>query len=75
MSELDLAMIWLKNYLCGIKQQSLTHKMMIDFYFWCLTTLSAISWRPVLVVEEDGMYMGQISNKKPSGEPTNYLGI
>jgi hypothetical protein len=29
-------MIWLKNYLCGIKQQSLAQKMMIDFYFWCL---------------------------------------
>jgi hypothetical protein len=40
--QLDLAMIWLKNYLCGIKQQSLTHKMMFDFYFWCLMPLSAI---------------------------------
>jgi hypothetical protein len=23
--------------------------------FWCLTPLSAISWRPVLVVEEAGV--------------------
>ena len=23
-----------------------------EFEFWCLTPLSAISWRPVLVVEE-----------------------
>jgi hypothetical protein len=23
-----------------------------EFEFWCLTPLSAISWRPILVVEE-----------------------
>jgi hypothetical protein len=50
--QLDLAMIWLKNYLCGIKQQSLAHKMMIDFYFWCLAPLSAISWRPATCGED-----------------------
>jgi hypothetical protein len=26
-----------------------------EFEFWCLTPLSAISWRPVLVVEEAGV--------------------
>ena len=26
-----------------------------EFEFWCLTPLSAISWRPVLVVEEAGL--------------------
>jgi len=27
-----------------------------EFEFWCLTLLSAISWRPVLVVEEAGVH-------------------
>ena len=26
-----------------------------EFKFWCFTPLSAISWRPVLVVEEAGV--------------------
>jgi hypothetical protein len=25
--------------------------LLLEFEFWCLTPLSAISWRPVLVVE------------------------
>jgi hypothetical protein len=28
---------------------------LIRFDFWCLMPLSAISWRPVLVVEEAGV--------------------
>jgi len=28
----------------------------VDFFFWCLTPLSAIPWRPVLVVEEAGVH-------------------
>jgi len=27
----------------------------LNLNFWCLTPLSAISWRPVLVVEEAGV--------------------
>jgi hypothetical protein len=34
----------------------ITFTMIFIFYlFWCLTPLSAISWRPVLVVEEAGV--------------------
>jgi hypothetical protein len=29
--------------------------MIFSIDFWCLTPLSAISWRPVLVVEEAGV--------------------
>jgi hypothetical protein len=31
----------------------ITKYILIDF--WCLTPLSAISWRPLLVVEEAGV--------------------
>ena len=33
----------------------LEHSRLIYFYFLCLTPLSAISWRPVLVLEEAGV--------------------
>jgi hypothetical protein len=36
---------------------SLVNNILIDFDFWCspFNNISAISWRPVLVVEEAGV--------------------
>ena len=36
-------------------QNSCSQTDTFDLIFWCLTPLSTISWRPVLVVEEAGV--------------------
>jgi hypothetical protein len=42
-----------------ISSFNLTHDLILIFDFWCFNTtfnnISAISWRPVLVVEEAGV--------------------
>jgi hypothetical protein len=52
--DVDLSLTYILYFFLSMyDQKNMLHKWLIDF--WCLTPLSAISWRPVLVVEEAGL--------------------